>query len=79
MGKKSGYGSGMNNPDHISETLETNFWIKILKFCGSGMVKIRIRDEKNSDPGSGQHCLFVQSNRLENFNTFTTQFLADFL
>jgi hypothetical protein len=35
MGKKSGSGSGMNNPDHISESLETIFWVKILKF-GSG-------------------------------------------
>jgi hypothetical protein len=43
----------MNNPDHISESLETIFWVKILKFfdaypgCkkfGSGMEKIRIRD-----------------------------------
>jgi hypothetical protein len=25
MGKKSGSGSGMNNPDHISESLETIF------------------------------------------------------
>jgi hypothetical protein len=25
MGKKTGYGSGMNNPDYISEILETNF------------------------------------------------------
>jgi hypothetical protein len=32
MGKKSGSGSGMNNPDHISESLETIFWVKILKF-----------------------------------------------
>ena len=31
MGKKSGSGSGMNNPDHISENLETIFWVKILK------------------------------------------------
>jgi hypothetical protein len=30
MGKKSG--SGMNNPDHISQSLETIFWVKILKF-----------------------------------------------
>ena len=38
----------MNNPDHISETLETIFWVKILKFFdadpGSGMEKNRIRD-----------------------------------
>ncbi len=32
MGKKSGSVSGMNNPDHISENLETIFWVKILKF-----------------------------------------------
>jgi hypothetical protein len=55
MGKKSGSGSGMNNPDHISESLETMFWVKILKFFdadpgwkssdpGSGMEKIRFRD-----------------------------------
>jgi hypothetical protein len=56
MGKKSG--CGMNNPDHISESLETIFWMKILKFFdadpdpGSGIFltlnpgceKIRIRD-----------------------------------
>jgi hypothetical protein len=45
----------MNNPDHISGSLETIFWVKILKFfdadLGSGMEKIRIRDGKNSDPG----------------------------
>ncbi len=50
-------GSGMNNPDHISESLETLFWVKLLKFFdagqGSGMKEIRIRDPawKNSDPG----------------------------
>ncbi len=27
MGKKSGLGSGMNNPDHISESLKTIFWV----------------------------------------------------
>jgi hypothetical protein len=25
-----GSGSGMNNPDHISQSLETIFWVKIL-------------------------------------------------
>jgi hypothetical protein len=43
MGKKSGYGSGMNNPDHISEKLETNFLGLKYKFLdadpGSGMEK----------------------------------------
>ena len=47
----------MNNPDHIFLSLETIFWVKILKFFdadpgwrqfGSG-----IRDGKKSDPGSG--------------------------
>jgi hypothetical protein len=56
MGKKSGSGSGFNNPDHISESLETIvFWVKILNFFdadpGSGMEKMWIRDRKNSDPG----------------------------
>jgi hypothetical protein len=49
MGKKSGSVSAMNNPDHISDSIETIFWVKILKFFdadpGSAM-------EKNSDPGS---------------------------
>jgi hypothetical protein len=58
MVKKLGSGPGMNNPDHISENLETIFWVKILKFFdanpgwkkfGSGMEKIRIRKKH---PGS---------------------------
>jgi hypothetical protein len=58
IGKKSGYGSGMNNPDHIYESLETIFGVKVQKFFdadpgwkkfGSGMEKIRIRDKH---PGS---------------------------
>jgi hypothetical protein len=32
LGKKSRSGSGMNIPDHISERLETIYWVKILKF-----------------------------------------------
>jgi hypothetical protein len=40
MGKKlrsgPGSGSGMNIPDHISESLETIFRVKIFKFFGSG-------------------------------------------
>jgi len=44
MCKKSRSGSGMNKSDHISESLETLFWVKILKFFdadpGSGMTKI---------------------------------------
>ncbi len=61
MGKKSRSGSGMNIPDHISESLETIFWLKILKFCdadpdpGFRSLWSWIRDPrwKNSDPGSG--------------------------
>jgi hypothetical protein len=46
-------GPGMNNPDHISESLETIFWVKIYKFfdtdpgwkkLGSEMEKVQIRD-----------------------------------
>jgi hypothetical protein len=48
MGKKSGSGSGMNNPDHISDSLKRQFFgLKYLNFFdvdpGSGMEKIRIR------------------------------------
>jgi hypothetical protein len=43
-----GSGSGVNNPNHISESLETVFWVKILKFLdadpGSGMENIRKGD-----------------------------------
>jgi hypothetical protein len=46
MGKKSG--SRMNNPDHISENVETNFFL--LKYFNYSM---RTRDLgwKNFDPG----------------------------
>jgi hypothetical protein len=56
-GNKTGSGSGMKNPDHISESLETIFWVKTLKSFdadpGPGIEKLRIRDGKNSDPRSG--------------------------
>jgi hypothetical protein len=47
----------MNNPDHISKSLETNFWVRILKFFdadpGSGMEKLQIRDLRWKKVGSG--------------------------
>ncbi len=61
--------SGIYSPKHISESLETIFWVKILEFFdadpGSVIEKIRIRDpgwkifgswirDKLPDP---QHCL----------------------
>ncbi len=47
-GKQSGSESGMNNPDHISESLEIIFWgVKILKFFYADP------GWKNSDLGSG--------------------------
>jgi len=50
MGKKTGSGSGRNNSDHVSESLETIFGL-IPKFIdgdpGSGMEKNRIRDLRN--------------------------------
>jgi hypothetical protein len=46
MGKKNqDPESGMNNPDHISESLETIFGLKYFNSW------IGIRDGKNSDPG----------------------------
>ena len=54
-----GSGSGMNNPDYISESLETIFWVQILKFSDvdseSGMEKFEsvIRDLKWKKLGSG--------------------------
>jgi hypothetical protein len=47
MGKKSGSGSGMNNADHISQSLETIFGLN--RYLNSLM---RIRDGNNTDPGS---------------------------
>jgi hypothetical protein len=36
----------MHNPDHISESLSTIFWVKILKFFDATRDgKIRIRDK----------------------------------
>jgi hypothetical protein len=55
MGKKSGSVSGMNNPDHIYESLETIFWVKILKLFdedpGWKQFGSRIRDGQNSHLG----------------------------
>jgi hypothetical protein len=48
MGKKSGSGSGMNNPNHIPESLETIFWG--LKYLNSLM---RIRNPGWKKLGSG--------------------------
>ncbi len=63
-----GSGSEMNNPDHISESLET-IWVKILKFFdpdpGSAMEWIRIRDpgwkkfESGINMPDPQHCCCV--------------------
>jgi hypothetical protein len=51
MGKQSGSGSGMNNLDHISESLKTIFWVKKLKFFDVDPGwKSRIHD-----PGSGRN------------------------
>jgi hypothetical protein len=60
MGKKSRSGSGMNKPDHISESLKTIFWVKIHKFFkadpGSGMVKNR-KFEASGLYGTGKFIL----------------------
>jgi hypothetical protein len=62
MGKKSG--SGMNNPDHISKSLKTFFWVKILKFFDADPGCNKFRSGINiPDP---QHCLlvFIISDRI---------------
>jgi hypothetical protein len=58
MGKKSkswsGIRSGKNIPDHISESVETIFWLKIqILWCGSGIFLTLDPGWKNSDPGFG--------------------------
>jgi hypothetical protein len=54
MGKKPRSGTGMNIPDHISESLESIFWVKILKFFDASDPGLFLT------PGSGirnpQHC-----------------------
>ncbi len=49
-----GSGSRMNNPDNITSSLETTFWVKNLR-CRSGIRdgKIRIRDGKIRIPDRG--------------------------
>jgi hypothetical protein len=42
----SGSGSGINNPDHISDILETIFWVKLRKFF---YAVPGIRDGKSSE------------------------------
>jgi hypothetical protein len=50
-----GFGSGINNPDHISESLETSFWVKILKFSDADPVSgnLLARDPGWKKFGSG--------------------------
>jgi hypothetical protein len=47
MGKKSGFGSGMNNPDLISKSLKTIFGLKYL----NSFMRIGDPERKNSDLG----------------------------
>jgi hypothetical protein len=55
MGKKSGSGSGMKSPDPEPDSLETIFWVTMLKFFyedpGWNKFGSRIRDGKKLDPG----------------------------
>jgi hypothetical protein len=46
----------MKNPNHISESVETIFWVKILKFFFPSMMgKIRIWDQ-----GSGMEKIWIR-------------------
>jgi hypothetical protein len=63
MGKKSGSGSGMNNPDHISESLEIIFPVKILKFFDAdpGWTKF---GSGSRDKHPGAATLAVSTNKI---------------
>ncbi len=76
MGKKSRSGSEIKVSDHIFESLETIFWVKILKFfdadvdpgvfftldLGSGTEQLRIRD---NHPGSATLVPVMRRERKE--------------
>jgi hypothetical protein len=52
-------GSGMNNPDHISETLETVFWVKILKFFNADPLQKKFESMINiPDPQHWFHAFW---------------------
>jgi hypothetical protein len=74
MVKKSGFASEMNNPDHISESLETIFRVKIFKFFdadpGTVMEKIRIRDPEKTYRISTTTKTWYFLIPLQIFNTF---------
>jgi hypothetical protein len=60
MGKKTRSRSGMNIPDHISESLETIFRVKKnLKY----LMRIRIRNL--FDPGSGKEKFGIRYKQTE--------------
>jgi len=59
MGKKSRSGSGMNIPDRISWSIETNFWIKIFKFF-----------DTDSDPDPRYGNLFDPGSGMEKFRSW---------
>jgi hypothetical protein len=77
MGEKSVSGSGMNNADHISENLETVFWVKFLdadpgwKTFLSGIRdgKIRIRDSGSATLKGRveKNCVFHLLRHASNF------------
>jgi hypothetical protein len=57
MGKKSGSGSGMKNSDHIFESLETIFWVKILKLFDADQGWKKFGSGINiPDP---EHCIYA--------------------
>jgi hypothetical protein len=58
MGKKSRSGSGMNITDHISESLETIYGLKILNFF-----------DMDPDPGSWIQNLFDSESGMEKFES----------
>jgi hypothetical protein len=70
----------MNNPDHISESLNFFCQSTVFKFYdvhpGSVMEKIRIRDGKKSDPGSGMQKSRIQDKHPGSATLFSAKIVV---
>jgi hypothetical protein len=58
-----GSGSGMNILDHISESLETIFWLKMLKFFDADAVPVSGNLFFILDQGSGMENIRIRDNK----------------
>ena len=56
-----GSGSGMNNPDDIFESLETIFWVKILKFFDADPGWKKVGSGIGDKHPDLQHCFYLKN------------------